>query len=89
MSAGLALIATATEGHMSVLRGLDGPRTYPPGNPQALAAHLEELGKSPQLLAEARRRSLALARERFNWDVESKQLVSLVESVVGSGSRTR
>jgi glycosyltransferase involved in cell wall biosynthesis len=78
--AGLAVGATATRGHRSVLKDMPGVFfDYPPGNPVALAECLNALVREPGRLRACRTEAFRLGRERFNWEVEQARLVNVVD----------
>ena len=83
LAAGLAVAATATAGQLEVLRQAPGVGlTYAPGDYKALAAILRSWQQKPGLLAAAKEASLAAARTRFNWEIESRKLLTLVDKVL-------
>ncbi len=88
LSAGLAIVATATTGQREVLSQAPAAGAlYPPGDHVALAAILRRWQEEPEALAEARRASLDAARTRFNWERESRKLMAVVEEVLQGGKR--
>lgn len=77
--AGLAVGATATRGHHSVLSAMPGVAfEYQPGNPGALAGQLTAFAREPQRLRAARVEAFRLGQARFNWEIEQRRLVDLV-----------
>jgi glycosyltransferase involved in cell wall biosynthesis len=83
MLAGLAVAATDTPGQRGVLQTCpDAGFLYSPGDYRVLAAGLQRLVNSPALLHAARAAALKAARERWNWERESQQLISLVSGVL-------
>ncbi len=88
MAAGLAVGATATTGQREVLsKAPAAGALYPPGDHVALAAILRRWQEGPEALAAAKRASLEAARTRFNWEMESRKLVAVVEEVLRRGKR--
>lgn len=84
MMAGLAVGATRTEGHLSVLADAPGVGfTYDPGDVLDLARQINRLAADPDLLMASRRTAFNLARARFNWELEQKALVDLVAGLEG------
>jgi glycosyltransferase involved in cell wall biosynthesis len=79
MLAGLAVGATATRGHRSVLGQAPGVSfEYQPGDHRALAACINDLARDPDALRRRRAEAFRLARTRFNWEVEQRTLVDLI-----------
>lgn len=85
MMAGLAVIATETKGHRSVFENAEGIGfLYEPGNFLELAEKIERFAVDPEKLLNCRKRSLELAEQVFNWEIEQKKLIDLVQRV-GAG----
>ncbi|MDR3568448.1 MAG: hypothetical protein P4L43_10510 [Syntrophobacteraceae bacterium] len=83
-SAGVAVAATDTPGQREVLELAPGAGAlYLPGDYEALAAILNRWQSEPDALAAARKASARAADERFNWAVEGRKLVAVVNSVLG------
>ena len=81
--AGLAVAATGTTGQRAILRSCpDAGFLYSPGDYQSLAAGLQRYINSPALLVGAKKAALQAARDRWNWETESQQLVSLVRATL-------
>lgn len=79
MLAGLAIASTDVPGQAQVLSHLrSGAALYRPGDYVTLAAHLENWRVSQERLREAKTNALEAARTRWNWEMESKQLVEAV-----------
>ena len=79
MMAGLAVCATRTEGHQSILSSL--PKVgglYEPGHPEELASKINELAENPQFLNECRQRSFELAQNKLNWEKESQKFIEII-----------
>jgi glycosyltransferase involved in cell wall biosynthesis len=81
MMSGLAVGATATRGHRSVLDGLDLGFEYEPGNAAAFAAGVNALVRDPARLRRYRSEAFRLARTRFNWEAEQQRLVDVIARV--------
>lgn len=80
MLAGLAIAASRTRGHMDVLNAApDAGLCYDSGDAAALAAMLDRYAADRLLLAGAKAAALAAARERWNWERESKLVVAAVD----------
>jgi glycosyltransferase involved in cell wall biosynthesis len=76
--AGLAVAATDVEGQAAVLRASPGAGfLYPPGDSAKLALLLSRWIERPDELAQSRRSALDAARTRWNWESESRALISL------------
>jgi glycosyltransferase involved in cell wall biosynthesis len=83
MLAGLALAASDVPGQRAVLESCPSAGVlYTPGDYRSLAEHLARWQSSPRRLAAAKAAALAAARERWNWEVESRTLVRAVRSVL-------
>jgi glycosyltransferase involved in cell wall biosynthesis len=83
MLAGLAVIASRTRGHADVLAiSPDAGFLYEPGDAKGLATVIERLARDCDLLTRTKVGALTAARERWNWERESKVLVSAVARVV-------
>ncbi|MCG6887710.1 MAG: hypothetical protein LJE74_10915 [Proteobacteria bacterium] len=81
--AGNAIVATATPGQQQFLEPL--PQTgfvYKPGDIETLQQGLQKLGTDRQYLMQLRRQSLELGRTRYNWDIESKELLTCVSALL-------
>jgi glycosyltransferase involved in cell wall biosynthesis len=89
MLAGLAVIASRTRGHDDVIKLCpESGFLYPSGDAAALAAILDRLAQDRQLLERTQAAALAAARDRWNWERESRILVAAVEeAMVLEGSR--
>jgi glycosyltransferase involved in cell wall biosynthesis len=61
---------------------------YQPGDHRALGRGLQQLLDQPMLLEERKRAALRAAKERWNWEIESRTLVDLVQrTLFGEASR--
>lgn len=80
---GLAVVASTTEGQRNALANMNSAVTlYDPGNYGALALELQRFIDSPELLKQAKSNALRAAETRWNWEVESQRLLTLVEKVL-------
>lgn len=82
--AGLAVVASDTRGQCEVAEGAPGAVfLYRSGEPLSLAAQLNRLLGSPDLLKTAKQAALTAARERFCWERIAPLLVESVAAAVG------
>ncbi len=82
--AGLAVVATETAGQREVAaQAPGGILLYQSGNASALAALLNRLLASKNMLAVAKRCSLDAAERIFCWEVQEKTLLRSIESALG------
>lgn len=82
MLAGLAVVASRTRGHEDVFKLRPGVGfLYPSGDAAALAGVLDRLAQDGELLAGTKAQALAAARERWNWEQESRLLVSAIDAL--------
>ena len=58
-------------------------RGYAPGRPEALASALRPWLHDPQALAAARRAAWQLGEHRFNWDIEQRTFLGVIDRVLG------
>jgi glycosyltransferase involved in cell wall biosynthesis len=73
---GLAVVASDTQGQREVAsQARDAVLLYPSGDPDALAAILNRLLASPELMWRTKSASLAAAEERFCWERQEGLLV--------------
>jgi glycosyltransferase involved in cell wall biosynthesis len=80
MLAGLAVVATDTPGQRAVMAEARGAGLlYRAGRPDELAERLRTLLCNPSQLAACQAAAWEAADQRFNWEVESKGLVSYLE----------
>jgi len=89
MLAGLAVIATDVPGQRSILD--HAPNTgllYEPGDYNKLAEHINGLLLDPGKLELLKRSALKAAKERWNWELESKKLVEAITNLLNGLSRT-
>jgi glycosyltransferase involved in cell wall biosynthesis len=78
MLSGLAVGATVTRGHRSVLDGLDFGFEYEPGNAAGFASGVNALVRDPARLRKCRTEAFRLARTQFNWETEQGRLVEVI-----------
>src|SRR5208337_3446292 len=82
MMAGLALALTNTIAHRELLANAPGCGfLFKDSDVQELANRLNTLLSQPSMLLEMKQASWRLAQERFNWEIESKQLITTVAQV--------
>jgi glycosyltransferase involved in cell wall biosynthesis len=80
MLAGLAVGATDTVGQREILKEAPGAGfLYPAGQPAALAAGIRRLLTDKDELAKTKAAAWNAADGRFNWEYESRGLVSYLE----------
>ena len=80
MNAGLAIIATDTIGQRGVMAGApDVGLLCRMNDAESLAAAINQMLESPEMLAKCRLASRRAAEVQFNWGIESELLVCLVE----------
>lgn len=85
MQAGLAVVATSTLGQREIASQAPAAvRLCRPGDPAGLADCLKQLLTGPSVLAEAKRASLAAARDLFCWEKFAPRMVASVERAVAS-----
>jgi phosphatidylinositol alpha-mannosyltransferase len=86
MAARRAVVASRIDGYAALVEGRPCARLTPPGDPDALAAAIEELagnaGERDRLGAEGE----ALARE-YDWSVVARRLLAIYERVLGRSVR--
>jgi glycosyltransferase involved in cell wall biosynthesis len=82
MLGNLAIVASRTQGQAEMLTTAPGIGfLYEPGNDDELASIIERLAQDPALLERTRTRALEAAGDRWNWELESRVLVSTVKQV--------
>ncbi|HKO62339.1 MAG TPA: glycosyltransferase, partial [Pyrinomonadaceae bacterium] len=80
MLAGITVAVTATEGQKAVMENCSAAGfLYAPGDYKSLANELHRLICSPALLEERKRAALKAAREKWNWESSSCDLINLVQ----------
>jgi glycosyltransferase involved in cell wall biosynthesis len=88
--AGLALAASDTVGQRKIVSACPGAGfLYSPGDHKSLAAGLQALIDSPDLLLRRKAAALQAAQQRWNWETESRQLLELVGSALTQTSAVR
>ncbi len=88
MLAGNAIIATATPGQQPVLRTI-GPAaiSYQHGDIATVAAALKRWHDDREALARARQCSWQWGIDRYNWDMEKKRFLNIVEQALSPGAQ--
>src|SRR5439155_24296801 len=85
MLGGLAVAATSVPGQLSIISEYPGcAASYLPGDYRALAGVIDGWTRSQAALEKAKARALDAARQRFNWESESKRLVEAVSRALES-----
>lgn len=91
--AGNAVAASSTSGQKAIVEKLGSAGfLYEPGDCEALARGLRVWHDDRSKLDQARREAWSLGTNTFNWDIEKKKLVEVVDSVLNaqeSGVATR
>lgn len=82
MAAGLPFVASDLPTTAQFAQGRGVGVLVPPGDPEAYAQAIAELLGDPDRQAEMSRRGPVLAREEYNWEVESRKLVELYEELL-------
>jgi glycosyltransferase involved in cell wall biosynthesis len=83
MLAGLAVVASRTRGHDDVIKLCpEAGFIYRSGDATALAAILDRLAQDRPLLERSKAAALAAARDRWNWEHESRFVVAAVEAAI-------
>jgi len=81
--AGNAVAATSTTGQKAIVEKLGSAGfLYEPGDCEALARGLRVWHDDRSQLEQARRQAWSLGANTFNWDLEKKKLVEVVDSVL-------
>jgi glycosyltransferase involved in cell wall biosynthesis len=83
LQAGLAIIATDTPGHVE-MSGDIGPAQvlYSPGDAHGLAEKILPYILSRDLRIAAQQRAWEAGKQRYNWEIEQREFLSVMESVV-------
>jgi len=77
--AGLAIVATDIPGQRYIMSTCpDAGFLYPPGDYQTLAGYIKLWIENRERLESCKRTALEAARNRWNWEIESKKLVDTV-----------
>lgn len=80
--AGIAVAATNTKGQRTVLNTCsDSGFLYPIGDYKSLAKLLQTYIDFPDILKKSKEAALRAAKDRWNWEMESQRLISLVQSI--------
>lgn len=83
---GLAVVASDTVGQREVAsRAPEAVRLYPPGQPRALAAALDEFLASPERLQSAKAAALMAAQKTFCWERQEPALLDAVARALERG----
>jgi glycosyltransferase involved in cell wall biosynthesis len=83
LQAGLAVIATNTQGQREVAQSANGAITLVEfGNEAELADTIREFHASPDKLQIAKNRAVQASRLVFNWEIEKEKILALVEKAV-------
>ena len=86
MLAGISVAATATEGQKAVVENSSSAGfLYAPGDYKSLASELQLLLDSPERLRDRKSASLRAAREQWNWESRSSDLIDLVKAQLSLG----
>ena len=87
LAAGIAVIATDTQGQREVMAGATGAgRLYPAGDAQAFARALSSLLESADALDTAHAASSAAAVRRYSWERERGVLIDALRRVAEQGT---
>jgi glycosyltransferase involved in cell wall biosynthesis len=83
--AGNSVAATSTTGQTPIVEKLgDGGFLYESGNCESLARGLRVWHDDRSKLEQARREAWSLGTSTFNWDLEKKKLVEVVDSILNA-----
>ncbi len=81
--AGLSIIATGTQGQRPIIESIGKAGwMYRPGDIKALAKRLDFLAENKTALLESKKEALKQGQERYNWDLEKKRLLELIEQII-------
>lgn len=84
--AGNAVIATATTAQKPIMESLgEAGFCYQPGDVYTLTQRLEKWFQDRTSLEEARRQAWDVGTWRYNWDLEKKKFLILIEKTLASG----
>jgi glycosyltransferase involved in cell wall biosynthesis len=84
LMAGLALALTDTVAHRALFKEMPGCGfSFTNADHRVLAARLNELASAPQKLAAAKSAAWCLGEKRFNWELESRQLLQKISELLG------
>lgn len=83
LRSGLMVVATSTQGHRLITEELnENALSYKPGDSKALSEMLQELLKDPDRIRRGKEKSLQLAREKYNWTIQSKNWINKIEEIL-------
>ena len=83
IAAGVPVVASDLPGMAEVVREIGCGLVCDPTDPAAIAAAIRELlGRPPEARATARERSLAAARETYNWAVQARVLLAVYDRLL-------
>ncbi len=82
LGAGLAIVASDTPGHRSVLEGTGAAVFIDPSSPSAVAEGVSRLLDDPELVSNMKVAALKAA-EKYVWDVQAEKLLGVYEAVIG------
>ncbi len=86
--AGLAVVASDTAGQQEVAKRAQGAvLLYPSGDAPALAAQIDRLLESPELLKKTKANALLAAKQTFCWEQQQKVLLGSVVRAAGAPDR--
>ncbi|MBE0418392.1 MAG: glycosyltransferase family 4 protein, partial [Coriobacteriia bacterium] len=83
LMAGLPMVASDFPGLREVVVGESVGTVFDPTDEESIAAAIRRLLEDPEALARMSATARSLAETRYNWDVESKKLLSVYESLAG------
>jgi glycosyltransferase involved in cell wall biosynthesis len=84
LAAGVPVVAADLAGMAEIVLAADAGLLCDPTSPASIAAAIRELLAAPPAERSARRtRILAVARERYAWEVEARKLLALYAELVG------
>jgi glycosyltransferase involved in cell wall biosynthesis len=79
--AGMPVLATDTSAQTEMATGMpEAVFVYPQQDAQALAERMDDLLLSPAVLKNARRLAWQFGQARFNWDMEQRTFLQVIES---------
>ncbi len=86
MTAGLAIVATDTPGQKTIMeQASETGVTCKMADVESLAIALKEMISDPLKLANTKIASRKAAEKRFNWDIEKKKLIRIVNDYLKKG----
>jgi glycosyltransferase involved in cell wall biosynthesis len=88
--AGIGVLATRTRGQAGLSPEIDGATAWgEPASPASLAAALKPWIANRDALRAARAEAWRLGGERFNWDIEQRRYLDLVETISSTKASSR